>query len=209
MKKFLTGIPLQGKGMLERYVYEAAGNERLAMVEGTAFPILTAVNGYVGAGEEFSVVAVCPDSEDGRRNLGLLGDELQALCARKGCVCRELATVPAQRSEHVSDHTAVFQKLIDHVEENDELFACLTFGTKPQSQVLLMAVQYAYRVKRNTSVACILYGQVDRSAGRDPADWRACVYDETALLQLDEIVRVLAERKISDPKAVIDGILKL
>ncbi len=209
MKKFLTGISLQGRGGLQTCVYEAVGNDKLSMAESTCFPILTAVNGYVEPGEEFSIVAVCPDSEDGHRNLSLLEEEVRALCARRGCVCKEIIRVPSQQSERVTDHTAVFQKLLDLVEDDDELFACLTFGTKPQSQVLLMAVQYAYRVKRNASIACILYGQVDRSAGRDPANWKAFVYDETALIQLDEIVRVLAERKVADPKAVIDSILSL
>jgi hypothetical protein len=130
--------------MLKRYVYEPVGNDKLLMEEGTSFPVLTAVNGYAEPGESFRVIAVCPDSEDGRRNLGLL-----------------------------------------------------------------RAVQYAYRVKRNTSISCILYGQVDRSAGSDPNGWKARVYDETALLQLDEIVRILAERKVPDPKAVIDSILGL
>ncbi len=209
VKAFFTGVPLQGRGMLKRYRYLPVGNEKLAMEEGTSFPILTAVNGYVEPGETFRVVAVCPDSEDGRRNLGRLEEELDALCAGKGCVCAQLEVVPAQKSERVTDQVAVFQRLIELVEENDELFACLTFGTKPQSQVLLMAMQYAYRIKRNTSISCILYGQVDRSTGQDPESWGACVYDETALLQLDEVVRILAERKISNPKAVIDGILNL
>lgn len=209
MKVFFTGVPLQGPGMLKRYFYRPVGNAKLAMEEGTSFPIITAVNGYVDTGESFRVVAVCPDSEDGHRNLGWLEEELDALCAKKGCICTQIKVVPAQRTERVTDQVTVFQRLIELVEENDELFACLTFGTKPQSQVLLMAVQYAYRIKRNTSISCILYGQVDRSIGQDPDRWGACVYDETALLQLDEVVRILAERKISNPKAVIDGILNL
>lgn len=72
-----------------------------------------------------------------------------------------------------------------------------------------MAVQYAYRVKRNTSITCIVYGGVDRSQGRDPECWVGYVYDETALVQLDEIVRTLADRKVSDPRAVIRRILDL
>lgn len=34
-------------------------------------------------------------------------------------------------------------------------------------------------------------------------------YDETALLQLGEVVRVLAERGATDPKAAINTILSL
>ena len=98
-----------------------------------------------------------------------------------------------------------FQKLIDFVGDDDELFACITYGTKPMSMAVLMAVQYAYRLKSNTSISCIVYGQVDRSVSPP----KAFVYDETALVQMGEIIRVLAERGVSDPKRVIDGILAL
>ena len=209
MKTFFTNVPLQVKGKLDRYVYAPVGNDRLGMSESTSFPILAAVNGYVEAGEEFRIIAVCPDSEDGRRNMDALRGETEAICQRNNICCHSLVSVPGAKSERVSDQVAVFQRLIDYVEEDDELFACITFGTKPQSQVLLMALQYAYRVKRNTSICCVVYGQVDRSAGREPESWKAYIYDETALLQLDEIVRILAERKVPDPKAAIISILGL
>ena len=86
--------------------------------------------------------------------------------------------------------------------------SCITFGTKPLSMAVRMAVQYAYRVKRNTSISCIVYGQIDRPS-RDPSTWRAYVYDETALVRLDEIVRVLADRGVADPGAVISSVLAL
>jgi hypothetical protein len=33
------------------------------------------------------------------------------------------------------------------------------------------------------------------------------IFDITALVQLDEIVRVLAERRVKDPKAIIDRLV--
>ena len=103
---------------------------------------------------------------------------------------------------------ALFQRLIDCVEDNDDLFACITFGTKPLSMAVRMAVQYAYRVKRNVSIPCIVYGSITRS-GRDASTWTANVYDETALIRLDEIVRMLAERGVEHPRETIDRILEL
>jgi hypothetical protein len=72
----------------------------------------------------------------------------------------------------------------------------------------MMAVQYAYRIKKNTSISCIVYGQIDRP-GKDPETWSAKVYDMTTLVQLDEIVRVLADRGVANPKETIDSILSL
>ena len=208
MKKFFTVIPLQVPGMLSRYRYEPVGNARLGMEEETSFPILTAVHGYAQPGEPFQVIAVVADSEVGRANCQALRQELEALCEKYGLTCAGVEEVTVPSDESVSAHAATFQKLIAYAEDEDELFACITFGTKPLSMAVRMAVQYAYRVKRNTSISCIVYGQIDRPS-RDPSTWQAYVYDETALVRLDEIVRVLADRGVADPGAVISSVLDL
>ena len=208
MKKFFTVIPLQVPGNLEQYHYEPVGNTRLEMEDKTSFPILTAIHGYVQPGEPFQVIAVVADSEVGRANCQALRQELEALCGKYGLTCAGVVAVTIPSDESVSAHAATFQKLIPYAEDEDELFACITFGTKPLSMAVRMAVQYAYRVKRNTSISCIVYGQIDRPS-REPSTWRAYVYDETALVRLDEIVRVLADRGVADPGTVIQRILSL
>lgn len=205
MKKFFTVIPLQKLGQLKPQLYQAVGNTLLQMDTETCFPILTAVNGYVRTGEEFRVIAVMTDTEDGRRNRDTLQQELEQLCGRKGLICPQIETIPVDVDERVAAHVATFQKLIDLVDDDDELFACMTFGTKPLSTAVQMAVQYAYRVKRNASVICIVYGQIDRTGGES----KVSVYDMTALIQLDELVRVLADRGVTNPKETIDRILSL
>ena len=209
MKKFITVIPLQVQGQLRRYHYQAVDNSRLQMDGPTSFPILTAVNGYVQPGEEFRLLAIAADSEDGRRNCAVLRDELERLCRTKGCPCPQIETIPAPADEGVAAQIAAFQRLIACVEDDDELFVCVTYGTKLLSQVTLMAVQYAYQAKKNTSISCVVYGQIDRSGGQEPERWTARIYDETALLQLGEIVRILVQRGTADPRAALDEILSL
>ena len=208
MKKFFTVIPLQVPGQLNRYHYEAVGNVRLNMEEEASFPILTAVHGYVCPEEQFQVIAVVTDSEVGRANFQAFRSELDALCSKYSLTCMGVEAVVVSGEETVSAHAATFQKLITYAQNDDELFACITFGTKPLSMAVRMAVQYAYRTKRNTSISCIVYGSIDRPS-RDPATWCAHVYDETALVRLDEIVRVLADRGVEDPGAVIQRVLSM
>lgn len=209
MKKFITVIPLQVQGQLRRYHYQAVDNSRLQMDGPTSFPILAAVNGYVQPGEKFRLLAIAADSEDGRRNCAVLQGELEELCRTKGCPCPQIETIPAPADEGVAAQIAAFQRLIACVEDDDELFVCVTYGTKLLSQVTLMAVQYAYQAKKNTSISCVVYGQIDRSGGQEPERWTARIYDETALLQLGEIVRVLVQRGTADPRAALDEILSL
>ena len=209
MKKFITVVPLQKDGQLKKYVYRAMGNSRLQLDTAVTFPILTAMHGYLEPGERSKLVALWQDTEDGRRNLRILREQMEEVCAKRNLALPELDSVKIGMEDTVSTHADNFRKLIDRVEDDDELFACITFGTKPASQTVLMAVQYAYRIKRNASISCIVYGGVDRSMGEDPTQWAPAVYDETALAQLDEIVRLLADRGVSNPREAIRQILSL
>ena len=206
MKKFFATVPLQKEEQLKHFVYAAQGNSRLSMDEATRFPIIPAINGYVTQGEPFRVIAVVQDNGDAERNYGYLCEELHALCERKGLLYpdRGVERVTGPADQCVSSNVDTFQALIDLVEDDDELFACVTYGTKPMSMALLTAVRYAYRLKRNTTVSCVVYGEVDRGG-----DWKAKIYDETALVQLDEITRMLAERGDAHPKESIRAILSL
>lgn len=207
MKKFFTTVPLQKEEQLKRFVYAAQGNSKLSMDEATSFPIIPAINGYAAPGEPFRVVAVVQDNEDAKRNYGYLQEELRALCERRGFSYpdRGVECVVGPADQCVSSNVDTFQALIDLVEDDDELFACVTYGTKPMSMALLTAIRYAYRLKRNATVSCIVYGEVDRGS----EDWKAKIYDETALVQLDEITRMLAERGVAHPKESIEAILSL
>lgn len=199
MKKFITVIPLQPEGQLKKLHYDAVGNQALQMEEDTCFPIMTAINGYVKSGETFEVVAITMDLADVERNFGIFQQELKEICERNGIVCSKIQRVDIPNDETVVTHAETFEKIIEHLQENDDLYLCITYGTKPLTMAVKMAVQYAYRVKSNTSISCMLYG-----------DFRGKkVYDQTALVQLDEIIRLLAERGVKNPDGVIHTLLKL
>lgn len=206
MKKFYTVIPLQVKGQLIPQKYTACDNQKLAFEKETAFPIIAAIAGYVERGEAFRLIAIVTDVESCWYNLSLLESELKELAQDRGFVCPKIETVQIAEDDSVSAHVALFQKLIDLADDDDDLFACMTFGTKPTSQALLMALQYAHRIKRNTIINCVVYGQIQRR-GREVVG--ANLYDMTALIQMDDIVRLLAEQGVQDPKKVIDAILTL
>lgn len=207
MKKFFSIIPLQVPGRLDQYQYQAVGNQKLQMDRETSFPILTAVHGYVNPGETIEMVTLVADNENGRYNLGIFKQQLKEVCDEIGCEV-QVQQISVPEDEAVATHVGTFQNLIDAVEDDDELFACITFGTKPQSTALQMALQYGYRIKENVSVSCVVYGNIQRPTAQKET-WKAYVYDETALIQLDEIVRVLADRRVSRPREILDRILSL
>lgn len=205
MKKFFTVISNQPEGRLNKQVYQAKGNKDLQMDMEVSFPILTAVNAYVRPGESFRLIAVMhKDSKNEIRNKGILERELQTLCEAKGVICPAGAEiVEIESDEMVSTHAETFQKLLKYADNEDELYVCMTYGTKPLSTAVVMVAQYAYRVKRNTLLSCVVYGGMDHETGK------GVVYDVTALIQLNEIVHTLAEQKIQNPEKMIEMILSL
>lgn len=207
MKKFFTSIPLRPPGGLKSYIYQAMGNDRLQLDRPISFPILCAIHGYVRAGEDFRVIAIVEESDNGRYNYRLFQEQLHEVCGIDNPKSK-IEEIWITTEQQVSVQTETFLRLIEKVDDGDELFACITYGTKPQSITVRMALQYAYRVKQNVTFSGILYGNVLRP-DPDCSSWRAEVYDETALVQLDEIVRLLAERRVRDPERALRNILTL
>lgn len=232
MKKFFMIVPQQpvkinaeGKIIWDdlRYSkYEAVGNSKLDYKE-TRFPILTLLNAYADQGEKIRIVAAVPDTPQCYIHLEQLKEEVAELQQEKGFLCDEVESFPFTYSGDVNAQIELFQKLLNYMEDNDTLYACLTYGNKPMPIAELMALQYGYRVMNNVSIGCLVYGEVDHSATPTPKtvtdrvtgkpkvidEYPMRVFDITALIQLDEIVRLLADQKIKNPKEVLDRILEL
>lgn len=204
MKKFFMVTPQQQPGKLMAKAYEPQGNSLLEYGE-THFPIIPLVNGYAESGDEIKLITVTYDQANCMHNLEILRQEISALEQNRDIVCElEPIVVPADDSVPAVLH--VFQELINRVADDDVLHACITFGSKPMPLVLVMAMQYAYRIKRNASIECVVYGAIDFNA--EPP-YPSKIYDVTSLIKLDEIVRMLAERGVEDPEAVLSSILAL
>ena len=213
MKKFIMITPLQPvffsasgevkEDLLRFSRYEAIGNSRLAYDKKTRFPLIPLINGYAREGEKIRVIALTPDTESARYHVTQLEEELRELQKEKGFECEGVEPVIVTYAGDVDTQIEIFHKLMELMEDNDVLHACLTYGNKPMPIAELMAIQYAYRALKNVSIDCLVYGEVDHSKKESPM----CIFDITALIRLDEIVRVLAERKVADPKNLIESII--
>lgn len=200
MKVFITFSPQQVK--LNSYVYETQGNERLAYGP-TGFPIIPVINGYAEPGEPFRVILIIQEHPPCHRNADTFRSELEALCTARGLLCEEVQVLHVPYDDHVSTHIETFQKLIDVIRDGDDLHACITYGSKPAPMAELMALRYARQLKKDTYVSCIVYGQVNFQLQE------AKIYDETALVHLDDIIRVLAQTGTPDPGRILKNIIEL
>lgn len=211
MKTFLSIIPFQYHGNFHAYKYVAADNQRLAYNHETHFPILAAINGYCEKGDEVRVIVIGEDNENSRINAKTFETEFNYLCSMNELSCPNgIETIIVPTEDDVSRQISTFQTLIDMICDDDELFVCMTYGTKPKSSTMLLATQYAYRIKNNVSISCVVYGQVDRSqSGGDHTKDRASIFDMTSLIMLDEMIRVMADEKVQNPRKLLETILSL
>lgn len=201
MKIFFTIIPLQGKKDLEPQQYLAVDNAALQMEKPTCFPIMTALHAYAKAGEEVRIVAILSAVQNCESNLEKFRAEAAEMSREIGFIYpRGVEVVNAPADAGVRSHIATFQRLIELVSDQDEMYACMTYGVKPLSQILIMALQYAYRLLDNASIGCLVYGRLDWETKK------SYVNDMTALVQLDEITRLLAANKVKEPRAVLEQI---
>jgi hypothetical protein len=200
MKKFITTSPFQQK--MECQVYEAVENEKLQMEKATRFPVIALLNAYVQKGEEVELLVIKHEYENAKKNYVLLCEEVQELEKEKEFTCK-ITPISVEYNERIEEHLTLFEHLIEHIEDGDELYACMTYGSKAIPMVQMMALNFAYRAKANTHIGCIVYGKFDFNAKK------AEIYDMTSLFYMDEIVRKVSDMKVKEPLNIIKQILDL
>lgn len=202
MKKFITFIPRQPEGKLNAQRYLAMDNQMLAYDKQTRFPLIPMLYGYAEPGEAVQVIAVCENYSNSKFNLEYLKQELAELQTEQH-LNLDLKVLEVPYDDGFEAQLETFQKLIDEIEDNDVLFACITYGSKPVPIVQTMALRYARFARKNTAIRCVAYGQFDHNTKE------ARIYDVTALLQIDDILRQLAGSDTADVRASIKRILAL
>ena len=213
MKKFITTSPLQETLSCVEYV--AVDNEALDLGRETCFPVIPLLNAYVEEGEKIKLIVLCHKSHIDRQgierdpsgeNFKLLKEEVEALKKEKGFDC-EIIKIDMEYDECINEHLKNFEHLIEQIEDEDELYACMSYGTKAVPIIEMMALNYAHRAKFNTHIACIVYGATvfDKEAKITDAK----IYDMTPLFYMDEIVRKVADMDVEDPLGTIQQILEL
>jgi hypothetical protein len=208
-KTFITTIPFQGKGrdgsdLLTPVTYVPAGNSRLEYGE-TRFPIVPVINGYAEQGAQIRVLAILTDGENFKHNFDTyFAPEITALAAQNGYDFGGIEIINAPDDEGIDSQLKLFTDIIAKIGDGAEVHACITYGTKPTPIVQTMALNYAYKLKKDVSVGCVVYG---RFTHKDGGYNTGIIYDTTALFYMDGIVNRLAEMKAPNPERAIRAML--
>lgn len=207
MKKFITFITQQDPLRLNKLHYEV--DNPLLEYELTAFPIIPVINAYLEKDDDFCILAITSKNKNAERNCETFEQEVHELCQKKGISYdkeKHFESISIPFDDSLGPQLNTFQQLISRIEDEDQLYACVTFGSKPSEIVELMTLRYARQIKKNVYIEYIVYGQVlEFEAGRAK---RGKLHTLTALIHLDDIIRALADAgDVFDPEKVIETIL--
>jgi hypothetical protein len=90
----------------------------------------------------------------------------------------------------------LFADIASAIKPNEEIYACISYGTKPMPLVLTMVLNYAHGLIENTSVGCVVYGRLPHT---DDVSGGSLIYDTTSLFHMNSVVNKLSEMKPDNP----------
>ena len=201
MKKFFTSVPFQKN--LSEVIYRPVGNAKLVYEKPHALPILNVINNYTEKGEAIEVIFLVGENENIRDNLVIVRASLEELVAEKELQCH-IEYVYYRDSDDIPVMLGLYGKLIRLCSDDDEIYSCITYGTKPVPMVQMMAMRYAFHVKKNVFIGMIVYGKAFGTIqNKDAAD----IYDMTSLFYIDDLSEKFSRMGVQDPENVLESLI--
>ena len=206
MKRFITYISMQRENQLKKVKYEPVDGAGIKVDRDVYFPVSLLVDNYAEKDEDIELICLKEkDNPDIERNYGILKDEISNVLSGRNCKCN-YKVIELNSEESIDNHLHAFAEIISCIEDGDTIHSCVTFGTKPIPVIEIMALDYAYKVKKNVTIGSVVYGKIDR---RNPDRISAGLYDITALFFMSQIVGHIADMNIQEPEKMIRKMLKL
>lgn len=182
------------------------------------FPLTHIIAASVDANEEDSVaiITAVQHNSDGtpnmaERNYQLYQKEAAAILEARH-VTYTFIEIPMTDQFDALTFNSFFKHVAEQIQDNDQLYADITFGMKPYSISLFIAIAYAAKAARNVEVNTIIYAQ--KFSGRSvqpqakaPSQTAVSavskIYDLTGLFYLNS----LASNAVAGQKAGLDQLL--
>ena len=205
MKKFITFLSRRRGDELLAGIYRSVTNPKVQTDFAVHFPIAALMNGYAQQGEEITVVTLYPEGNEAyESSRQALEEDIRVVQARCGFTYNILP-IAISEQELAYEHLQTYSRLLDAIEDGDELYVCCTFGTKPTPIIEMMAVNSAYKLKKDVAIGCVVYGKVEFYA--EPKIFT--IYDITSLFYMTQIANELADQGIGNPGQAIRRILQI
>jgi hypothetical protein len=197
-KTFITVIAEQAKGSLKKSIYLAPETKELYYGKEVSFPIINAINSYADPEDTIKIIVIMnTESEAAVYNFEkIFKSELTEIKEEKGLKFLDIEhinIVKAVSDQTMDSNLKLFEDILSEIDDNEILYTCITFGTKPMPMMLFMALNYAYKVKMNIEIGAIIYGSL-YSGTRE-----AMIYDLTSLFYTNALFMEFANAGEKDP----------
>lgn len=203
-KHYISSIPMQPEGSLKScsYKYETeegtVNHPRLL-----SFPILVSIDNTLKKGDDFQISVVVPDHSNVPANYERFKNELRQILEDKGIEFNmdKINEISVEYSEENQVHLKLFEDLITNISDDEKIYACITYGSKPMPMIILMALNYVYRFCKNTIIEEVVYGQFNHDTGI------SSVYDVSSLFYMNSAVNNIALMNVENPLEYIRNII--
>lgn len=202
MKHFITTICLAEN--IKSTLYRNSENvDFLDTDREFTHPILIPIKNLSEKGEKIKVTAILTSKTSPfvRRNFERFTEELNMLRDEIGFDYGEINVIEASYNESSCKQLSLFESIINSIGGGELITADITYGNKPTSMALQLALTYSYLYGDNTAVKALVYGEFDHDAKC------ANIFDVSALFYINNILGRLSSARPSDPLAFIRPLL--
>ena len=199
---YITSIPMLGRKKLNKMNYIPQDEILCYKDYKTAFPIISVIKKTMDSNVDNKVIAIRMKNSDSEYNLKLFEEELRNINVDPNCiVCVEL-----EEDSRYATGVDMFLQLAKEIENDSDVYACITYGTKIMSMVITYVLSSIEYLKRNVVVRSVCYGQVDRM---NDEVIRARIWEVIGLLRINELVKTLFEARFDNPMKALEELLNV
>lgn len=201
-RTYITAISLQGRGGLEKGIYQPDGFKLSKNVE-TSFPIVPVIASTIENSEDVKIIVLRTENNDVKDNYEEFVNEVEEL----GIPRERITGISIEENQNKVIGITTLVRVLEEIPEDSLVYADTTFGTKPMSAIILYAMNCIENLK-DTEVEGIFYGELPREGGKSRWE-RARLYDLTAYKYLTDVIQQLKELELSDPTAAIKTLIDM
>lgn len=198
---YITIIPMQMKNFDKKEFRSADGCEIAYKGTKRYFPITSVIEQTQEEGIGTKVVAVRFRTEVSDEYLDLLKKELSTIETKD----LEIVEVTVPENQEYHNLVDVFMKVLGKIDDDTDVYACITFGTKIMSLIIAYLLDSLAYIRNNAKVQGVYYLELIRKQG-EVVD--SILYNVTSLVYLNKTVKEIAELNLTDPQGFLMQLLK-
>lgn len=188
-KVFITVVAEQRT--FNAYHYISNSNDSIRYEGKTEYPIFNVIANNVADQAEVEIIAIKFEGVLFDKNYQVLKRNIAEFEASHKIKIK-LTTIERGIKETEVEHVELFKVLLEKISDNCDIFADITYGTKPTPIIIFAALNYSDKLKKNVEIKNIVYGKIvwgDKEKNENDA---AFIYDVKKLFYMNSIVDNIA-----------------